>query len=330
MMLFDQKHKEPKSGVELQGNSITIRAGVGTPTTINVLAFSRDSTLLAAGKDFGRVVIWRAQGGTFLRAIDTGQGVVTAVAISPDNQLIVTAGQEGQNIKVWQISDGRLMGSLNIDRPPVHSLAFVLNTRTLIGAENGAPTIVLDTASKDPVLTFPGEWSPILSIDGQTLITVLNDKIIVRDTSDWQRKREIPRLTKSGNPLAVDAHSDTLIYGDFFDNFGFAAVRLSTGDLLPYPRPSKMLKWNPSEGGFASFDPKAGLVFGHSGGKLWAWDIHTGKTCVSPILYSESGALSPDGSILVGGVDNSIFAKEKVKAGVALWNVQSILKACSM
>ena len=328
-MLFDAKHKEPKSGVELQGNSITIRAGVGTPTTINVLAFSRDSTLLAAGKDFGRVVIWKTQDDSFIRSINTGQGIVTAVAISPDNQLIVTAGQDDQNIKIWQISDGKLIGSLNIEKPPVHSLAFILNTSNLVVAENGAPTIVLDAASQVTISTFSGEWSPVVSVDGSTLITVMNNKIIVRDTNNWQKQKEISRPTKSGNPLALDTHSDMFIYGDFFDNYGFAAVRLSTGELLPNPRPGKLPKWNLSEGGFATFDPKTGFVFGHSGGRLWAWDVQTGKTCVSPILYSESGALSPDGSMLVGGVDNSIFARDQVKTGVALWNVQSILKACN-
>ncbi len=58
-ILSDVKHKEPKSGVQLgAGNTLTIQSGVGTPTTINVIAFSKDSKLPAAGKDFGRVVVW--------------------------------------------------------------------------------------------------------------------------------------------------------------------------------------------------------------------------------------------------------------------------------
>src|SRR6266478_3340291 len=58
-MLRDAKHKEPKSGVQIgPGNTITIQSGVGTPTTINVLSFGKNGALLAAGKDFGRVVVW--------------------------------------------------------------------------------------------------------------------------------------------------------------------------------------------------------------------------------------------------------------------------------
>src|ERR1700704_1933270 len=93
-ILRDVKHKEPKSGVELgPGNTLTIQSGVGTPTAINVLAFSKDSKLLAAGKDFGRVVVWDFPSRKFLCAVDTGQGIVHAVAISADGQLMATGGE---------------------------------------------------------------------------------------------------------------------------------------------------------------------------------------------------------------------------------------------
>lgn len=102
-MLKDAKHKEPKSGVQIgPGNAITIRSGVGTPTTINVLSFGMRGTLLAAGKDFGRVVVWDVVNRKFVCAIDTGQGIVNAVAISPDGQVLATAGQgDDFKLKLW-------------------------------------------------------------------------------------------------------------------------------------------------------------------------------------------------------------------------------------
>src|ERR1700704_3773801 len=93
-ILADVKHKEPKSGVQLgPGHTLTIQSGVGTPTTINVLAFSKDGKLLAAGKDFGRVIVWDFPSRKFLCAVDTGQGIVHAVAISADGQLMATGGE---------------------------------------------------------------------------------------------------------------------------------------------------------------------------------------------------------------------------------------------
>src|SRR4051812_40538673 len=86
--LADIKHKEPKSGVQLgPGNTLTIQAGVGTPTTINVLSFSGDGKTLAAGKDFGRVVVWEIATKRVTCVADTAQRIVHAVALSPDGTL---------------------------------------------------------------------------------------------------------------------------------------------------------------------------------------------------------------------------------------------------
>src|SRR5712691_6490507 len=101
VMLRDAKHKEPKSGVQIgPGNTITIQSGVGTPTTINVLSFGKNGALLAAGKDFGRVVVWDVANKKFLCAVETGQGIVHAVAISPDGQTLASFCGESQNNRI--------------------------------------------------------------------------------------------------------------------------------------------------------------------------------------------------------------------------------------
>src|SRR5665213_2442490 len=68
---YDVKHKEGKSGVDFDGKTIVIHPGVGTPGTINVLSFSRDGKLLAAGRDFGRIVVWDVDSGKVVRVIES-------------------------------------------------------------------------------------------------------------------------------------------------------------------------------------------------------------------------------------------------------------------
>ncbi len=329
-VLYDTKHKEPKSGVEVVGNEIRIRSGVGTPSTINVLAFSRDSSLLAAGKDFGRVVLWDTAKGSVIRAVETGQGIVNAVAISPDNQLIATAGQGDSKILIWSITDGSLLRSVQVENAPVRSLEFGLNNSSLVGSGNGGPTFVIDAASGKPTKVFPNEWSPILSVNGKAMMTVRHDSLVVRNTQTWKEESEIQLPTKSAWPLSLDTDSDMYIYGDPEDDHSFISVRLGTGELFPDQKFGRLPQWNPSEGGFAAIDSRSHLVFGHSGGRLWLWNIKDGKSCTSPILYSESGALSPNGSLLAGGLDNSIIASSKVKPGVAIWHTASISTACGI
>src|SRR5579862_5992787 len=92
-VLHDAPHKEPASGVQFGPSGISIQSGVGTPTSINVLAFSGDGKFLAAGKDFGRVVVWNFINRTVLRAVETGQGAVTAVALNNDGTILATGGE---------------------------------------------------------------------------------------------------------------------------------------------------------------------------------------------------------------------------------------------
>lgn len=329
-MLFDGKHKEPKSGVEVRGNMITIRSGVGTPTTVNVLAFSKDGKLLAAGKDFGRVALWNVPKRLFIGAIDTKQGIIRAVAISPDNQIIATAGQSDATVKLWRLSDRRLVKILKLENSSAQRLAFGPAANRLMIQENSGTIYVLNLDTGKDAIHLPGEWDPVLSTDGKALMTVDRDEVILRDTNDWKEEKKLPKLTKYEYPFALDTQSDMYIYGDATDENSFVAVILSSGEPLPNPHMSKLPRLNLAAGGFAAIDPQSTLVFGHSDDRLWVWNTTTGKTCISSPLYSESGALSPDGKFVAAGIGNSILGKERVRPGVGIWEVDSIRKSCGI
>jgi WD40 repeat protein len=327
-MLRDAKHKEPKSGVQLgPGNTITIQSGVGTPTSINALSFGRNGTLLAAGKDFGRVVVWDIASQKFICAIDTGQGIVRAVAISPDGQTLATAG-EGDNfrLKLWHLPDGKLTKTYDSSAGYIQSVAFGSNGEWIVTSENGGSTRVFEVASGKVLLELKETFSPALSTDGTILITVNRTDFSVWNTSDWTNLRTLPRRPTYAVPLAVNAQTDQFV---FTSAGAFYLARLSTGELLPTRQASPLPKFNLSAGGFAAFDAGASdIVFGHSDGRLWAWDTESGKTCTSDVLYSESGTLSPDGKRLAGAKDNSILTQGSSPDGVLLWDTERLLKGC--
>ena len=330
-VLYDAKHKEPKSGVELHGNQLVIQSGVGTPSTINVLVFSGDGKFLAAGKDFGRVVVWDVAQRSFVCALETGQSVVHSVALSNDGRLLATSGSNvDPNIKVWHLPDGKLLNSFRVENSAVQQLLFSRDASSLIVSENNAVAYVLDIATGKHKQELSGEWAPIFSTDGKTLMTVSKTAMILRNADDWQQQKTLPKLTKYPIPLSLDPQLDIYIFGDGTEENSFFAARLSTGELLANPRSAKLPRVNFGAGAFASVDPSSSIVFGHSAARLWAWDFQTGKTCASNILYSESGALSPDGSLVVGAIDNSIMTPDKVKPGVGLWETASIRKTCGL
>jgi WD40 repeat protein len=330
-MLRDAKHKEEKgkSGVQLgPGNTITIQPGVGTPTTINVLSFGKNGTLLAAGKDFGRVVVWDVVTKQFLRAIDTGQGIVTAVAISPDGQIIATAGQGDKfSLKLWRLSDGQFIRSYSSSAGYIRSAAFGPDATWIVFSENFGPTRVLDLATGKDLLELKEAFSPALSPDASVLMVVNKTEFVLWNTSDWTQLRKLPRAPIYAVPLALNLATDRFVAasaGDFF------LATLSTGELLPNSQVQPLPKFNLSAGGFAAFDTGAPyILFGHSDGRLWSWDTRNGQTCTSEVLYSESGALSPDGKLLAGAKDNSILAQGQSPDGVVLWDSKYLTEKCA-
>lgn len=144
------------------------------------------------------------------------------------------------------------------------------------------------------------------------------------NTSDWTKQRVMPRTPMYAIPLSLNPKTDSFVVTSAG---AFQLIRLGTGELLPNTPAEPLPKFDASAGGFASFDTAVpDLLFGHSDGRLWAWDSKTGQTCVSAVLYSESGTLSGDGSILAGAKDNSIFAQGQSPDGVFIWDTKRLLE----
>jgi len=213
-ILADVKHKEPKSGVQIgSGNTISIQSAVGTPTTINVLAFSRDSRLIAAGKDFGRVVVWDVGSRKFLCSVETGQGIVHAVALSADGQLLATAGDGDQfSLKLWHLPDGKLVRRYEHFNGYMHSAVFSPTGSWIVASDNAGVTHVLDSASDKRIAELKESYSPILSPQGDILMTVSKENFIVWATSDWTQRRTLPRTPTYAVPLSLSPETFRLIY----------------------------------------------------------------------------------------------------------------------
>jgi WD40 repeat protein len=330
-MLADVKHKEPKSksGVQLgPGNTITIQRGVGTPTTINVLSFSRDGRTLAAGKDFGRVVVWDVAAKGVACVADTNQGIVRAVALSPDGTVLATGGEgDDFSVKLWTVPDCKTARTLIQLNGYPRTAAFGPKGDWLIIADNAGSTHVFDVKSGDELLTIQDMYAPVLSPDGTTLMTVSKTAFVLWNTTDWKRQRTLPRAPQYAIPLALNPDADEFVIAA---GSVFHLLRLSTGEVLSKPQNPPLPKFNATAGGFAAFRANSPLLFGHSDDRVWAWDSDTGRTCASDLMYSESGALNHGGSLLAGAKDNSIFARDRSGDGVWLWDTDQLAAKCGL
>ena len=314
----------------MHGNELVIQTGVGMPGVINVVAFSQDGSRLAAGKDFGRVVIFDLKSRTVSQVIDSGQGVVHAVSLSPDNTLIATAGNGDKGgISIWKQADGKKLKSFYIGHPDVQLLVFLSNDRLLV-KENEAVIYVVDVNSGNKVVEISGEYYPVVSIDGNLLMTATADTFVLRSLADFKVLRTLPRASKYLLPAALSSSLDRYVAENPFDKAGFIVAKLSDGSTLPYRSSGKELEANPSAGYFASIDERTGVIFGHSSARVWAWQPKTGQVCASEVLYSEAGALSPDGTTVASGIDNGFLSGKNAPTGVRIWDTSKVLSSCGM
>jgi len=138
-------------------NDELIRMLEGDVPAVNCGAFSNDGQMLALGSRSGDVQLWRTSDGRMIRAFaideqpsaslpsDRGRlmnvGIkvmrpaITSIAFSANGQMLAGGLADG-TIKLWSVSDGRLLKTLTGHTATVNSLAFSPDGRALASASD--------------------------------------------------------------------------------------------------------------------------------------------------------------------------------------------------
>jgi WD40 repeat protein len=324
LVLRDSPHKEQRSGVQLQGGQLTIVAGVGTPTAINSLSFSADGRILAAGKNFGRVVIWDMVEKKLLRAIETNQGAINVVSVSPDGNSIATSGnQDNYSVKIWDIATGKLRWTFDQSKAPIGGLFFDAQGKWLVIANNASRVYVVDTIEHNPVATLTDVNAAGMSADGQALVTADAKEFAVWSGPTWSRTQGVPKWNKFSLLLAANPSKDQIAV---YESRSVRIAQLSTAQIVLDRNDlvSKNFTWRPT---FAAFSGDGAVLYLSLDGRLLVMSTKSNDICGSPAMYSGAAALSPDGRWFAGAKDDSILSKERTD-GVWVWSSSKLVKNC--
>ena len=150
----------PSSSTAVHGPDPAARLS-GFSGAVRAVAFSPDSTLLAAGGDDGTIRLWAELTGQ-PRGVLTGTGgAVRSVAFNPDGTQLASGGEDNA-VRLWNVETRAQLATLDGPANTVAGVAFSPDGHTLAGADDDA-TIGLWHVAEPPQ---PGDTTVAGIVDG--------------------------------------------------------------------------------------------------------------------------------------------------------------------
>ncbi len=174
---------------------------------VHSLAFSPDGLTLASG-GYRTVKLWQRPASAKVREIAVG-AVITSVAVSPNGQLLATAGADNA-IKLWNVVDGAAGKVLAGHAAAVHSLAFSADGTKLASASEDKTIriwTVADGTEANKIESPAPAKAVTFNADGTKVIVGQADNIIrlwaIPAAAPFAPEKEIKGHTGSINSIAL-------------------------------------------------------------------------------------------------------------------------------
>ena len=319
------------------------RLGKGQSEAVFRVAFSPDSrTLASAGfieREAGRLItkgtirLWDVGTGALLKTLEGNTDVVLSVAFSPDGRTLASGGFFGMedarmlegSIRLWDVSTGRLLKTLEGHEWGVNSVAFSPNGQTLASGSLDETIRMWDTLTGRHKLTIEGHTEAVLRVafspDGQTLASGSEDNTIrfwVVTTGEQLRSLKAPLVAV--NSVAFSPNGRTLASGGVTESsYVKTTMRLwdvGTGKLLKLLEGHPFLQSLRRNVNSVAFSTDGSIIVGASEAyTIGFWDVKTGthlNTLEGHTGAVNSVAFSPDGRTLASGSDDGT---------ILLWNL---------
>jgi len=195
-----------------------------TTSRIYSIAFSPDSSVLAAGLKNGNIILWNVSEGSTIKKFEGHTDSIETVEFSSDGNILVSSGLKG-NVIFWDTSTGNRIKSFQCRSKmgQTNSLlrsALSPDGKLLAALFPAEPNVyeltIWDTSKQEPLTTIK-RWGLhwfFFSPDSKRLITVTDGiedngkKILIWDTGNWEKVASFygdwpSALSPSGHILAT-------------------------------------------------------------------------------------------------------------------------------
>ena len=208
-------------------------------TAINALTFSADGSQLAVASENG-IALYDTYTGKVLTLLNLMMANVTALAFSPDNQTIVSAGEDA-TVRLWDARTGEHRADFIGHTDPVVALAFSPDGNILASGsfkEIRLWDLALDGVSRTMVLQGHRDMVTTLAFspDSKTLAsTSFYGTILLWDVETGQLRHNLPAHIGSILTLAFSPDNEILASGGYWHPDAESTIHIwnsHTGQLL--------------------------------------------------------------------------------------------------
>jgi WD40 repeat protein len=278
--------------------------------TVRSVAFSPDSTQLAAASQDGSLaLVDAATGNSLWQYTDQNGSGWLSTAFSPDGSMLV-AGNEDGNVYVFDTKSGQLLQTLTGHTNWVLSVAVSPDGTKIASGSSDSSVRLWDVQTVNPIGSpLTGQtgdiWAVAFSPDSKILASGSHDPTVQL----W----DVETGERLGEPLA--GHTDA-IYALAFSPDGkllasgggdMTAILWDVGTQTPV---AELTSAHTDSIFSLAFSPDSKtLASGGADGSIILWDVATYKPIVQPFVtepdWVDSLAFSPDGTMLAAGIGGS-------------------------
>jgi WD40 repeat protein len=290
--------------------------GASSTSDVNSVVFDPQGRRLYSGGEDGRIIRWSLPTGDKLGEWKA-PGAVRALALSPDGEKLASGDADGR-IALWLVADGKRILTLKRHTQAIGfplGLQFSSDGKLLASASSDKTARLWDVKSGRSLKTLKGHTSQVIGVafspDGKMLATASDDKsVIIWETETGQLLRQL------------HGHQNIVFAVAFSDD---------SGQLLSASRDNTLRLWDVASG------ITRRIYQGHEAG-LWSVALHGERiytasddatvrrwTLATPEQWLwetggslQAAAISPDGRILVLGMQSGILRLYRLPDGQIL------------
>ncbi|MEG4245995.1 serine/threonine-protein kinase [Microcoleus sp. MON2_D6] len=199
------------------GRLVRTLNSVHSKKSVNTLAVSPNSSILASGGGDNNVILWDLKTGRRMRTIAAHKAAVNEIAFSRDGQTLAS-GSDDKTVRLWNVRTGSRLRTLSGHAGGVNAIALSRDGKTLASGSQDKTVRLWNLGTGEVRRIITGHGGPVNAVafspNGQIVASASTDNTIrLSNVQDGKRTRTFKGHSSWVRTIAFSPDSRTLISG---------------------------------------------------------------------------------------------------------------------